>query len=674
MAGSRKSTKKRRNQKRKSQSQKRTVQQQGEASLAQTALARLQARDFEQAKQLCCLGLESQPRNADLWHVLGLTLLQSGYPHEAIAAFEQAISVQPNNAALLSNLGSAYSETGNVESAQSAFEKALRIQPDFPQASNNLGNACRELGQLDDAESHYRNALKSNPNYPEALNNLGVVLNRKKQLEEAEECYEAALKLNPQYVSALSNLASLYIDQGKGEKAFRVSQQVLALKPDFSAAHINLGFALADQGYRKESLRPLRHAADLDPSCGSSYLYRLSSENEIDPQVVHAEHVWWGGKMEALSNRRVIECDRSPDRRLRVGYVSPDYRQHVVAAYLQPILENHNREQFEVYGYAEITTPDEVTESMRGIVDQWRWTQGRNNEQVATQIQNDKIDLLVDLAGHTVGNRLGVFALKPAPLQFTWIGYPNSTGLKSIDYRITHPYQDPIEEQSMHTEKLLYLPSGVTSYRPPSGAPDVRSAPFEQNGFITFGSLQRLSKINETTLDLWCRVLKRVKNSRLLMFWPGLKNQRADEFRERFDAAGIEDHRIDMLCDAGEDGYLSVYHKIDIGLDVHPWTGSTTAREAMWMGVLVIALYGDRRASRGSASVLHQLQLDQYVAKSFDEYVAIADKVAAAPQQLSELRFKLRDAMKEKVCDAERFTRELEETYRAVWREFCNRP
>lgn len=667
MASGRNSTKKRGGSKSKGQTQ--SIQE--SQATVQAAFAHLQAKNFEKAKQMCCAGIASTPRNADLWHVLGLAVLQSGHPEEAVAAFEQAVSIESNNAVLRSNLGSAYSELGNIAAAKDQFEMALKIQPDFPQASNNLGNAYRELGRLDDAESQYRNALQSDPNYPEALNNLGVVLNRKKQLDEAENYYQAAIRLNPQYISALSNLASVYIDQGKGDEAFELSKRVTELQPEFAAGYVNLGFALAAQGYRKESLRPLRHAAELDPSHGSSYLYRLSSENEIDHRTVHDEHVWWGANMEGRSIRRPLDCDVSPHRRLRIGYVSPDYRQHVVASYIRPILEHHDRDQFEVFGYAEITDPDEVTQQMQDQVDHWRWTQGRNNQQVATQIQKDRIDLLVDLAGHTEGNRLDVFALKPAPLQFTWIGYPYSTGLRSIDYRITHAYQDPIEEQPMHTEKLLYLPSGVTSYRPPPGAPDVQPAPFEKNGYITFGSLQRLSKINETTIHLWSRVLKSVENSRLLMFWPSLKGARANEFRERFVAEGIDENRIDFLCDAGEAGYMTVYHRIDVGLDVHPWTGSTTAREALWMGVLMLALYGDRRASRGSASVLHQIERDEYVAKSFDEYVSIAKRLAAAPQQLSDLRFLLRDAMREKVCDEKRFTRELESTYRSVWQEFC---
>ena len=608
-------------------------------AVVQTAFAFLQQREFERAKELCCQGLQKEPRNADLWHVLGLTLMQSGYLEEAISALEQSRAIEPNNAALHSNLGSAYLDLGNVEKGTEHLEVAVKKQREFPQAHNNLGNAYRKLRRIEDAETQFRTAISQQPDYPEALNNL----------------------------------AALQLDQGKADEAIQLSQRAIQFHPQYAGAFVNLGYALMQKGQRKQALEPLRRATELNPILGSTYLYRLSMENEITRHNIHSEHRWWGQKIEARARHRPLQVDLTSNRRLRIGYVSPDFRRHVVPFYVQPVIENHNREEFEIYCYAEVAKPDDVTAQLQSFTDHWRWTHAVNDNEVASQIQKDQIDLLVDLAGHTTGNRLPVFAQKPAPLQLTWIGYPYTTGLTTIDYRISHPFLDPPEEQEFHTEQLLYLPSGVASYRARQNAPPVVTPPYEKNGYLTFGSLHRLEKINETTLELWCDVLRAVKDSRLLMFWPTLKEAKTAELRAFFASRGIDNQRIDMQRDAGDCGYLSVYNQIDIALDVHPWTGGTTTREALWMGVAVIALYGVHRASRGSASVLHQLGLDEYIADSFEQYVSIAKGIAENRDELCKIRCNLRPLMRTKLCDEKKFTRELEAAYRSVWHEFTNK-
>ena len=402
----------------------------------------------------------------------------------------------------------------------------------------------------------------------------------------------------------------------------------------------------------------------------SNLLTGLNYDPDIDPERLLDEHRRWAQVHERVRVLTPCSTDSTPDRRLRVGYVSPDFRHHAVAHFLKPIFAHHDK--VEVYCYAEIRNPDAVTGYFQSRAQGWRSTVGYTDEQVAEQVRRDQIDILVDLAGHTFGNRLAVFAYKPAPVQITYLGYPSTTGLSTIDYRLTDPIADPPGEQVRHTETLVRLPRAFC-YAPPENAPLVGPLPAATSGHVTFGSFHSLSKLNSRVIDLWCTILRAVPSAQLLIFRDTLRGSALDSIGSQFGKRGIDPDRV-LLSHIPEGGktFLSLYHKVDIALDPFPWSGHTTTCEALWMGVPVITLYGDRYAGRMAACVLAALDLQELIADTFNKYLAIAVDWATDLDRRTRLRLELRERMlASPLCDGRTFTLSLEETYRQLWRRWC---
>jgi predicted O-linked N-acetylglucosamine transferase (SPINDLY family) len=354
---------------------------------------------------------------------------------------------------------------------------------------------------------------------------------------------------------------------------------------------------------------------------------------------------------------------------LHIGYVSPDFRRHTMAAFIEPILTHHDRKKVTVFAYAEVEHPDEVTERLNSLADQWRWTIGQSDQQVAELVRADGIDILIDLAGHTSGNRLRVFALRPAPVQATYLGYPNTTGLDAVDYRITDADTDPPDEPRRHTEELIRLPSGFACFAPPANAPAISPSPALQNGFITFGSIHNLAKLNDQVLDLWCSVLKATPTSRLVVSRHTLVGRVRDEFMQRFSGSGVDPNRIVLRHATDADaGFLSAFHQFDIMLDTFPWGANTTTYESLWMGVPILTLCGDRHAGRWAATIQPRLGLEEFVARSQDEFVARAVETSKHMDRLAEARRNLRERMRASpLCDGPGLCRKLEAAYRTMW-------
>ena len=625
----------------------------------------------QQARDLCCDALEDDPRSTDAWHVLGMTLYLAGDAQNALQALERAASLEHPNAAVFSNLGCVHASLGDLQAASANYRRALRLQPELPEANNNLANALRDLGELTEAQKYYREAIRLKPDYCEAWNNLGSVLEKNGAFREAEEHYQRALDLNPVHTSTLNNMGSTLARQERNGEAIAYYRRALELQPDLAATYSNLAFVFAKQGNLSEVIDLLRTAMQLDPAYASNYLFMLSKDPNVSPEELFAEHCRWGHRLQQTIVPHLLGNRPDPDRRLRIGYVSPDLRDHVVAKYIEPVLANHDPTQVEIYCYAEVFVPDNVTRHLRTLADHWRSTCGQTSACVAEMIHRDQIDILVDLAGHTANNRLGVFAHKPAPVQVAWMGYPNTTGLSTMDYRITCDFQDPVGEEQFHTERLVRLPGGSACFVPPEAAPPVAPLPALERGEITFGSLHRLDKITGATFDHWSRILAAVPDSRLLIFWPTLHGSRKEWMLEEFAARGIPKQKLDLRHETDENGYLAVYHEIDIGLDPIPWTGSTTTKEALWMGVVALALYGSRRSARGSAVVLHQIGLDELIAASPDHYVELAIQLAGNVGRLAMLRQAMRNRMRQHLRDPLSFTRGLEAAFRTMWRDWC---
>ena len=402
----------------------------------------------------------------------------------------------------------------------------------------------------------------------------------------------------------------------------------------------------------------------------------LNYTDTLTPDSLFAEHARLGAQLEAMSpsgDMSIRHGDRG--QRLRIGYVSPDFRKHSVAYFLEPLLRAHNKNSVEVFCYAEVLRPDVVTDRFKSLADGWLFTVGMSAENLTRRIREDGINILVDLAGHTAKNRLSVFTCKSAPVQVTWLGYPNTTGLRSIDYRLVDAVTDPHgEADALAVETLVRLPDGFLCYDPPDEAPKPTPPPCANGAAITFGSFNNPAKLSAMTLDAWAAILGQLPNARLLLKGKPFADQVTRElFLDRFAQRGVATKRIELMAWVpNTTSHLAAYQEVDISLDPFPYNGTTTTCEALWMGVPVVALSGNRHASRVGASLLRRLNLDELIARDAGEYVQIAVNLADQRDRLADLRRRLRPRMTASpLCDAPAFARHMEAVYRRMWEIWC---
>jgi protein O-GlcNAc transferase len=636
-----------------------------------------QAGDLQEAQRRYREILRVAPRHPDAWYLLGAACHVLGDLSEAVASYKEALRLKPSYAEALSNLGVAYKVQGRVADAIASYHEALRLKPSFPDAHNNLGLALADQGKFDEAVANFHQALHLKPDFPEAHYNLGKALQQQGKIDEAVASYHRTLQLQPNYPDAFNNLAVALTTQGKLDEAAMYLQQALTTNPHHADAHNNLGNVLKEQGRLEEAAYYYDQAFKCRPGFAGAHSNLLICWNydpTSDPDALFAEHRRWAELHARVTPASVHDNDRTADRRLRLGYVSPDFYHHAVAHFVEPIFQHHDPQQVEIYCYAEVIADDAVTSRFRGRAHVWRSTVGLSDAEIMEQVRADRIDILVDLAGHTANSRLGVFAHKPAPVQITYLGYPNTTGLTAVDYRLTDSIADPPGEPVRYTEELVRLPHAFC-YAVLEDAPETAPPPVCTSGRVTFGSLHNLAKLNGQVLDLWCAILRAVPSARLLVFRHTLQGSARDYFHGQLTQRGIGPDRFDLRSTIeASPNYLKVYASVDIALDAFPWNGHTTACEALWMGVPVVTLYGERYAGRMAASALTALGLTELIARSPEKYVAIAADWAGDVDRLDRLRSGLRERMRTSpLCDGAGFTRSLEEAYRILWRRWCAR-
>jgi predicted O-linked N-acetylglucosamine transferase (SPINDLY family) len=573
---------------------------------------------------------------------LGIALAEHGRLEEAVASFRQAVHYQPNLAAAHSNLGNALRQLGHLEEAAVSLEEALRLRPDFAEAHNNLGTALQAMGRLNEAEASFRCALQLRPGFVDASYNLGAVLSSQGRLDEALAQYHQTLGLQPHHVDAHLNLGNTYKDQGRLDDALAAYRAALGIKAD--AAHIHSNVVLA-----------------------------LNYHPDYDARSIQEECARWE-QLHALPLKKLIRHHANrpdPERRLRIGYVSPDFHEHVDAYFLVPLLSNHDHQRYEIVCYANVSRPDAMTQRLRGYADIWRSTVGLSDQQIADLVRSDQIDILVDLEMHTAGNRLLIFARKPAPVQVAWLGYPGTTGLSAIDYRLTDPHLDPPGLfDSFYSEESIRLPDTFWCYDPLSDEPAVNALPALEAGHVTFGCLNNFCKVNEGCLTLWAEVLRNVRQSRLLLRAP--RGQARDHVMATFQKEGIAESRIEFVDRVRRQEYLGLYHRVDLGLDPLPYNGHTTSLDAFWMGVPTLTLLGRKVVGRAGYSQLCNLGLRELAAETPQQYVAMAADLARNLPRLDELRRTLRQRMQQSpLMDGQRFARHFEEACRQMWRKWC---
>jgi protein O-GlcNAc transferase len=621
--------------------------------------------------------LASNPDYAEAYNNLGIVLGALGRVDEALTAYRQAIQRNPNVADAYNNLGNALLSVGRPDEALANFRAAIRLKPDNPEAHYHAGNALRDKALLREAASSYREALRLKPDFAEAHSNLGIILCSQGQLTEAIASLRQAVRHKPDYVEARANLGMALCDQGLLDEGIASLEEALRLKPDSAEVYNNLGNARKDQGRLDEAMPCYQHARRLEPDKQGFASNMLYEEHCRWEKSLHRGAGFQPAMSEPVDNRfhpiTTHENDPAPERRLRIGYVSPDFRQHCQALFTTPLLSAHNHESFEVFCYADVHSPDAVTERLQGYADAWRNVVGCTDEQIASMVRQDRIDILVDLAMHMSRNRILVFAHKPAPVQVTWLAYPGTTGLTTIDYRLTDPYLDPPGLfDHYYSESSYRLPHTFWCYDPGTEEPALAPLPALQNSFITFGCLNNFCKVNDGVLDLWARVLNAVPGSRLLLLAKeGRHRQRTIDYLAK---QGIAAERVSFSSFKPRPEYLALYHQIDIGLDTIPYNGHTTTLDALWMGVPVITLVGGTVVGRAGLSQLTNVNLQELIAAKAEDYVRIAVDLAGDLPRLQAMRVDLRERLRRSpLMDAKGFVGGVEDAYRAMWHTWCQR-
>jgi predicted O-linked N-acetylglucosamine transferase (SPINDLY family) len=621
---------------------------------------------------------ELMPESALTHSHLGMALKELGKLDEAITSYRRALALQPKDAGTFNNLGLALKDQGKLDEAVASYRRALELNSKLVQAHSNLGVACRDLGRLDESVASLRRAIELDPNFAHAHNNLGAALKDQGKLAEAGASFRRAIALRPSEASAYNNLGIVLRELGKLDEAVASYRRALELRPDFASAHNNLGNALNQQGRMHDAIASYRRAIQYPSEIVNAYsnlLYCLVFCDGYDAEAILEEHRPWDRQV-AQPLARLIRPhpnDRSPDRRLRIGYVSPDFRDHAESFFTVPLLASHDHQDFEIYCYSDVLQSDSMTTRLRSYADVWRDITGLNDDRVAELIRQDGIDVLVDLTMHMARNRLLVFARKPAPVQACWLAYQGTTGLSTMDYRITDPHIDPPGLfDPYYAEESIRLPDAFWCYDPLDSETRVAGLPVRENGQITFGCLNNFCKVNASVLKLWARVLRAVDRSRLLILsGEGSHRQEAAELLE---SEGVPRDRVSFVGRIPRIRYLELYHGIDIGLDTFPYTGQTTSLDAFWMGVPVVTIVGQTAASRAGRSLLVNLGLPELIAETPEEFVSIAADLAHDLPRLADLRATLRDRLRASpLMDAPRFARNMEAAYREMWRKWCAR-
>lgn len=592
----------------------------------------------------CCLA--SPPTRTDALMAMARQHLDAGRLREAAALYDQVLAAAPDHADALHLSGHVADRLGNTAVALARLQRAVALAPASAACHNSLGIALGQRTRHGEAIESFRRALALRPRYPQALNNLAVALRATGEFDEAESCYRQLLEIEPGAASVHSNYAALLQSQGRLAEAQGLFDRALELEPRSVAAH---GNRILNLLYRPE-LPPgeVRKAAS-------------DFARAIEPALAG----------ERRGHRHVPLADR----RLKIGYVSADFRRHSVAYFIEPLLAHHDHQDFEIFCYATGPERDAVTERLEALADHWVVARALGDAALADRIRADGIDVLVDLSGHTAGNRLLVFARKPAPVQVTWMGFLATTGLESMDYRLTDEIADPPDADSHeHVERLLRLDRTCLAYLPPDAAPPVARLPALERGYVTFGSFNTPAKHNPEVLALWGEILRAVPDSRLLLKGRGLEKGRLRSATEDALArAGVAPERVVLQgYETDEAVHLRRYEAVDIGLDPFPHNGVTTTCAALWMGVPVLTWRGDRHSARMCASMLAGVGLDECVAASKAEYRELAVSLARNLGRLADLRQGLRARMRASpLLDAAGLARAMESAYRRAWHEWC---
>jgi predicted O-linked N-acetylglucosamine transferase (SPINDLY family) len=565
-------------------------------------------------------------------------------PDQLVQQARQAVQAAPQSAERWYDLAQAQRAAGDVAGAIASLRRTVELRPDIAEVHANLGALLGQAGRVQEAAAAFERAIALRPTFEEAHANLAVTARRVGRIGTAIQILQRAIGFGVRGPAIYSQLGSCLRLCGRPEEAVAAFRRAIELRPDFREAHSNL-------------------------------IYALHFMPGATPGMIGAAQREWAQRFAAPLMAHAVAPhanDPSPERRIRVGYVSPDFRSHAVGAFLEPILAGHDRSRVEVVCYSDVARPDAATARMRASAGVWRDTRALDHAALAQLIRQDRIDVLVDVTLHMGGSRLLTFAHRPAPVQVTYLGYNATTGLRAIDYRLTDPHMDPPGTRTeWDVEEPVYLPETYWCYRPPAAAPEPGDSPLARNGFATFGSFNSVAKVNPAVISVWARLLHAVPSSRLLVVLSDVEDA-GGPFRGAFAAQGVAPERLRFVGQLPYDQYLAHYREVDVALDPFPYAGGTTTLDALWMGVPVVTLAGRAGVERAGVTLLTNAGLPDLIATTADRYVAAAAALAGDAPRLARLRSTLRQTLRESpLTDEPRFMRHLDAAYRAMWRRWC---
>ncbi len=638
-------------------------------------LQELERLDEAEASYLCALQID--PGYADAHGNLGNMLQEQGRLDEAEASFRQALQRNPDDDQSHNNLGVTLQEMGRLNEADAHFQMALLINPDDARAHDNRGNLLCYLERLKEAEASFRKALQVAPEEARIHANLGRFLRRMGRLEEAEASFRQALAISPDDVKTHNHLGLTLQDLGQLDQAEACFRRILQHTPDHAGTLSNLGQILLSVGRLEEAEAHFRQALQIKPDFASLYsnlLYYLTLSATADAQSVFSEHARFGEQFEpALKTQWPAHVHlRDPDRRLQVGFVSADFFNHAVATFIEPVLEHlSSHSKLSLHAYYNNVVNDAVMQRLRGHFAHWHPIAGLSDAELAEKIHADGIDILIDLSGHTAGNRLLTFARKPAPVQASWMGYPGTTGLKSMDYFLAdHFFLPPGQFDGQFTEKIVHLPAGAP-YLPIKDAPPVNLLPALSNGYLTFGSFNRPNKLSPAVIAVWAQLLRVLPDSRMLL--GGMpEDGNCEALIKWFETEGVARERLSFHARCGMEAYLNLHQQVDICLDTFPYNGGTTTLHALWMGVPTLTLAGRTAAGRSGAAILGHAGLESYIAHDATDFLQKGLSWAGNLAALSDIRSGLRERFtKSAMGQPALVATGVERALRMMWQRWC---
>ena len=635
----------------------------------------------EQALSYFRQAMQSGSPSAELLYLAGDTLHDLGRLDEAIEHLQRAREVDSNHVDSVYTLAVVLQDKGKLEESISCYRAAKALRPDHAKTYNNMGSAYLQLNKRDEAISCFEKALHLDPNFFMANYNLGSAYYLNRKFSAAKQCFQRVLSQQPTFAQAHNNYANLLKDEGQLKMATAEYRLAIRHNPNLAEAHFNLANVLIKTWHIEEALNLFEQLIKINPqhTIGySNYLYysHYSNRFKLDDFYRMARN-WEKAQLPDIAKRiekLKFSNKQDSEKKLKIGYVSADFCLHPVGFFIEGLFACHDKSVVEIYCYYNYPKQDEQTAYFASQSDHWRDIYGISDEQVEAMIRQDEIDILVDLTGHTDANRMLLFAVKPAPVQVTWLGYCDTTGLQSMDYFLADEIVTPPDTNQKYSETVWRLPECYINYVPRDYSPAISVNPSVTQGPITFGCFNNLSKITEEMLELWSRILLSVENSRLFIKSPRFKDA---EISERVAAVllqkGIKPERIMLEHDSLEHrDFLGCYNVVDVALDTSPYNGVTTTCDALWMGVPVVTLLGESFISRNSASILSAAGLPELIATSPQQYIDIAIDLANDPDRRNSMKSGLRKQFGKSVLgDSGRFTRNLEDAYRKMWHKWC---